>query len=110
MSDANTEKMKLTKALKKLLKDELGGFFRRLAEREKKFLAEKAARIAEETLALRLATTDAEKRIARRVLRALVLSVENEILQQRLSITKKNRELLGKAIRLVVSTLIAAIL
>jgi hypothetical protein len=105
MSDSK----KLKKDLKDLFKKELGGFFRQLGQEEKEFLATKAVQIAEQRIALELAKTPAEKRKHKRLLRALGLSVENEIIKLKIKISAKNREMLVKGIKLAIGALIAAI-
>ena len=102
-------KTKLKNSLTKLFEEELGPFFMALGKMAKAFFAEKAKRIAEHRIALELATTPAEKRKQKRLLNALALSIENEIIDLKVKISAKNREMVAKGIRIAISVLIASI-
>ena len=97
----------LKEELAELFLAELGGFFKQLAERERAFLTAKAGRIAEERLALEIATTPEEIAKHTALLEALLLTVENEMIQLGLDIAEKNRKLLVKILGVVVRVLIA---
>ena len=102
-------KTKLKNSLAKLFKEELGPFFKALGDREKAFFAKKAKQIAEHRLALENATTPAERRKQKRLLNALALSVEGEIIDLKIRISAKSREMIAKGIRIAITVLIASI-